>query len=147
MNQKYIHNSFITCSFEFSYPPTACNRRKWKLERKLRGMLVQIIQSRLGSEGIYMEMICLVWCLGLAFQPSKEASNNRSVWAWMRSYTSAKHSSLLVMKPQHFCLHGQSSCSVCIQNGRRGFGRRFWGNLGKIIPVVTTLANWKRQEN
>ncbi|PVH32654.1 hypothetical protein PAHAL_9G452200 [Panicum hallii] len=34
-----------------NYLPTASNRRKWKLERKLRGTLVQIIQSRLGSEG------------------------------------------------------------------------------------------------
>ncbi|OEL30307.1 Cytochrome P450 709B2 [Dichanthelium oligosanthes] len=33
------------------YLPTASNRQKWKLERKLRDTLVQIIQSRLGPEG------------------------------------------------------------------------------------------------
>lgn len=37
--------------FVFSYLPTASNRRKWKLERKLRDTLVQIIQSRSGPEG------------------------------------------------------------------------------------------------
>uniref|UniRef100_A0A0A9FCP1 Uncharacterized protein n=1 Tax=Arundo donax TaxID=35708 RepID=A0A0A9FCP1_ARUDO len=32
----------------------------------------------------------------------------------------ARHSSLQGMKPHPICLHGQCSCSACIQNGRSG---------------------------